>query len=572
MKLKTKIAAVLACVAAVTPLTACGGGGNEGEEKIDPSRTQIYVYNFNGGYGSEWISSLKKRFEAEYAERDDIEEGKKGVQVMITNKKSTMNEISSQVLSNKEEIYFSEYAYYYTLKADGLLADISEVVKKPIGFGETATIESKLSKEQTDFYGVEESDGTHYYGLPHYTGYSGLIYNVDLFDDEGYYFAKTPSDSTLEGRFIDKQNTEKSAGPDGVEGSTDDGLPATYEEFFLLCDYISSGGYTPLVWNGFDYKHYLNNLVQALQADYEGVEQSMLNYNQGSGVTDNKATTLATVSGGTVTIDPTPTPITDSNAYELARQAGKYYSLSFLEQVIKNKKYYGDKTFNTAYSHMNAQEDFLYSGHDGVTKPIAMLCDGVWWQMEADSTFKDMVTSYGSDMGKDKRNFGFMPLPKATAAKVQEAKDAADNAKYTLYDGIYSICFMKKNVADWKKPLLEDFLRFAHTDASLREFTTITNTPKAFNYSMGADRDKLTSFGKSVIDIKEKSQVVYPFSTSKTYVNNSAFFTTHEQFYSKIGNTNRQWCSEMFHESGTNAETYFNGMLAYYRNTWSSLK
>lgn len=571
MKLKNKIAAVLACVAAVTPLTACGGETVEGEEKIDTSRTQIYVYNFNGGYGTEWITSLKKRFEAEHA-TESFEEGKTGVQVMVNNKKTGMGDISSQILSNKEEIYFSEYSYYYTLKADNLLADISSVVKNPVGYGETKSIESKLSAEQKSFFGVSESDGTHYYALPHYAGYSGLIYNVDLFDEEGYYFAKTPSGSSLDDKFVSKQNPKKSAGPDGVENTADDGLPATYDEFFQLCDYIAAGGATPLVWNGFDYNNYLNLFVQALQADYEGVEQSMLNYNQGNGVANNKATTLATVSGGTVTIDPTPTPITDSNAYELARQAGKYYGLSFVEKLVKTDKYHNNKAFNTAYSHMNAQEDFLYAGHDGKTKPIAMLCDGVWWEMEAYSTFDDMVATYGKDMSKENRNFGFMPLPKATTAKVEEAASAPENAKYTLHDGIYSLCFMKKNVAEWKKPLLEEFLKFAHTDASLRDFTVVTDTVKAFNYDMGADYEKLTPFGKSLVDLKARSQVVYPYSNSAKYVNNSATFMTHNQFFSRLDGANKQYCAQQFHESNTTAETWFNGMKSYYESTWSTLK
>lgn len=571
MKLKNKLAAVLACVAAVTPLAACGNGTGDGEEKIDPSRTQIYVYNFNGGYGTEWISSLKKRFEAEHAQ-ESFEDGKTGVQVMVKNDKIKGVDISSQILSNKEEIYFTEYAYYYTMKADGIFADITDVVTSSIGYGESGKIENKLSTQQQDFFGVDEADNkTHYYALPHYAGYSGLIYNVDLFDEEGYYLAKTPSGSSLDDKFISKQNPKKSVGPDGVEGTADDGLPSTYEEFFWLCDYIAAGGATPVAWNGFDYTDYLNLLVQALQVDYEGVDQSMLNYNHGTGGV-TQATTLATVSGGNVTIDAAPTTITESNAYELARQAGKYYGVSFVEKLVKTDKYHNNKAFNTAYSHMNAQEDFLYGGHDGKTKPIAMLCDGVWWEMEAHSTFDDMVTTYGSEMSKENRRFGFMPLPKATTGKVQEAAAASDDAKYTLFDGIYSLCFMKKNVADWKKPLLGEFLKFAHTDASLRDFTVVTDTVKAFNYDMGDDKEKLTPFGKSLIDIKARSQIVYPYSDSVKYVNNSAFFMTHSQFYSQIGGANKQFCAQQMHESGTSAVDWFNGMKSYYETAWGDLK
>ena len=48
-------------------LTGCRGSGpsDDGrEEKIDKSRTQLYVSNFNGGYGDTWLKSLKTKFEA----------------------------------------------------------------------------------------------------------------------------------------------------------------------------------------------------------------------------------------------------------------------------------------------------------------------------------------------------------------------------------------------------------------------------------------------------------------------------------------------------------------------------
>lgn len=63
-------------------LTACGGGTNPNnpdsnvEEKIDTSRTQLYVFNFYGGYGSDWLAAAKKRYEKLH-ENDVYEEGKR---------------------------------------------------------------------------------------------------------------------------------------------------------------------------------------------------------------------------------------------------------------------------------------------------------------------------------------------------------------------------------------------------------------------------------------------------------------------------------------------------------------
>lgn len=560
---------VCALIASVCCLSAaaCGPTLGPGEEAIDPNRTQIYVYNFYGGYGSDWLAAAKKRFEEKHKDDTNWEEGKTGVQVIIRNKKEDVMGISTQILSNTEEVYFTEYAYYYTLLGEGVLGDITEAVTDPLEeYGETRSVVDKLTDEQRSYYGVQEEDGTHYYGLPHYAGYSGLIYNVDLFDEEGYYFAKTPSDNTRDGRFVDEYNTEKSAGPDGVEGTFDDGLPATYEEFFTLCDYIADGGTTPVIWNGEDYWHYLNNLVQALQADYEGLDQTMLNYEL-----SGDATTLSTLSGSTVNIEPS-TPIDESNAYKLARQAGKYYGLSFIEQLIKNDDFHNSFAFNTTFSFLNAQEDFLYGGNDGQTKPAAMLCDGVWWEMEAKETFDAMVTQKGNAYSKYQRRFAFMPLPKATQAEVDEAAAAkqAGKSPYTLYDGIYSMCFMKANVAEWKKPLVLDFIRFVHSDQSLVEFTTVTNTLKAFNYSIEGDNyDALTPFGQSLVQLRAVSDVVYPYSTNKTYIQNQSFFGTHEQFRSNTGK-GYQFPAIAMHDENVTAADYFAGMADYYQKNWVS--
>lgn len=566
MKLRNFLSCVLGTLLAAAgcvSFAACNTTGG-GDEQIDPNRTQIYVYNFYGGYGSDWLSALKARFE-ERQKDTSWEEGKTGVQVIIKNSKDAITGISSQILANREEVYFTEYAYYYTLLGEGVLGDITEAVTEPLSeYGETRSVVDKFSNEQRSYYGVQDEDGTlHYYGVPHYAGYSGLIYNVDLFEEEGYYFAKTPSDGTRDGMFVDRYNTERSAGPDGVEGTFDDGLPATYEEFFILCDYIADGGTTPVTWNGYDYHHYLNNLVQALQADYEGLDQTMLDY-----TLNGVAKTLASVSGGNVTIRDAVT-VSDSDAWQLASQAGKYYGLYFLEQLVKNDKYHNDLAFNSTFSHLNAQEDFLYAGNDGRTKPAAMLCDGVWWEMEAKETFNTMVVSKGDSYSKYNRNFAFMPLPKATQEKVVEAAAAGEDARYTLYDGIYSLCFMKANVEEWKKPLILDFIRFANTDQSLVEFTTVTNTVKALDYSLDDDDlAQLTPFGRSLVQLKAASQIVYPYSTNETYTQNQTFFQTHEQFRSTVGNSSYQWPAQAMHENNVTAADYFAGMLTYYRNNW----
>ncbi len=528
-------------------------------EKVDESRTQLYVFNFAGGYGVDWLVAAKLRFE-ELHKDDVLETGKKGVQIIINNEKKQGSELDAQILDNRDEIYFTEHASYYTLKSLGVLADISDAVTGDLSvYGDAAgsTIEGKLSEAQKEYFDI---DGK-YYGVPHYAGYSGLVYNVDLFNEKGYYFKNnygTPSQ--IEDYFIYSNSDTKSTGPDGQLGTDDDGLPATYEEFFILCKYIQQSGDTPIIWNGAGHTTYVNNLIDALSADHEGYEQKMLNY-----TLSGTATTLGTIQNGKFVLDSQPTDIA-SNPLEIFRQEGKYNGLEFVEQIISNKYYYesaGSGSFNSATSHMDAQDLFLLSGHDGENKPIAMLCEGIWWESEATNTFNEMVSGMGEEYSKTNRNFALMPMPKA---------DEDHLGKSTLLDNIYSICFMKANIAEYKRGIAIEFIKFVNSDVSLKEFTTITNTPKALNYTMtDAEMAQMSLFGRSVMKLKQSSDIVYPVSSNPIFVNNQGQFDTHSMYWSIVSGSEKQFASGAFHDFGITAEQYFTGMLDCYKVQWASM-
>ncbi len=561
----TRILAILCMAALLVSLAACNkkGATNDRDailnEAIDESRTQLYVFNFAGGYGVDWLIAAKQRFE-ELHKDDVIEEGKKGVQIVINNEKTQGMSLGADILDKRDEIYFAEHCYYYALKNLGVLADITEAVTGDLAaFGDAAgtTIESKLTEGQKDYYSM---DGK-YYGIPHYAGYSGIIYNVDLFEEKGYYFKDnygTPAE--IEDYFIYSDADVRSTGPDGKLGTYDDGLPATYEEFFILCRYIQQSGDTPIMWNGAGHTSYVGNTLDALAADHEGYEQKMLNY-----TLTGTATTLGTIQDGKFVKDSQPTDIA-SDPYAIFRQEGKYNALSFFNTIIKEKYYYEDVStgsFNSSFSHTEAQNTFLMAGHDGVTPNIAMMSEGIWWESEATDTFAGMANSMGSEFAKTARNFGLMPMPKA---------DKDHLGKSTLLDNIYSLCFMKANIAEYKKAIAIEFIKFVNSDASLKEFTTITNTPKALNYTMtNEEMAAMTSFGRSVMNLKQNSDIVYAFSSNPKFVNNQGQFESSSMYYSRINGTDYQSVSGTFYDVGVTAEQYFAGMYAYYKSEWASI-
>ena len=532
-------------------------------EEIDPNRTQLYVYNCNAGFGTEWIAAVKARYE-ELHKHDRYEEGKQGIQVYITNRRDDMSSFAETLLDNEEEVYFPDKSNYYILYNKGIFADITDAVTKPIP-GETKSIEDKMTQQQKDYFGIKDAEGkVHYYAVPHTDGYQGLIYNVDVFDKWGYYFSsdidtEDVSDWAIEDLFT--KGTNRSKGPDGKAKTADDGLPATYEQFFILCDMISQDGNVPVTWTGENYKDYLNYLIQALATDYEGLEKSIINYTL-TGTAD-----IVTGFEGNAPIT-TSKEITPTNAWELYAQAGKYYALDFVKKLVTTEKYHNSLAFNETLSQKGAQKEFLMAGYN-TNSDAAMLTDGTWWEIEAQQTFKDMETAYGSKAAKTNRNFAWMPLPKATQAEVEEA--ANSDKPYTLYDEAYSIGFVRKNIADWKMPIALDFIQFVCSDESLKEYTKITSTNKALNYTMTAtELEGLSSYARSLYEIKQRAEVVYPYSTTELYLSHQSDFVTYQVFRSTIGGADQRWAAEALRKSSITSRSYFEGMSTYYKKVWQN--
>ena len=571
---KKLTALMLGAVTAIA-FTSCGntpagstesnGNSSGGNEQVNDEKLQLYVYNYNGGYGSQWIMNAKQRFEAAHA-NDEFSGGKKGVQIMVdANKDNIETKINSS-----NEVYFAESAYYYTLKNQGMLADITSAVTTKLD-GESKSIEEKMEESQKNFFKIDNK----YYAIPHTNTFAGLTYNKDVFDAKNFYFAAEPyltdgKVASIEDWFIAEKGDAKSTGPDGLPNTDDDGLPSTYDEFFILLEYMNQKNVQPITWNGYRYYHYLTWFFQALVADYEGYDQMMLNYTM-----DGDATDLGTISGGAFVKDAAPLKITAENKNDLARQAGKYYALKFLEKLEQvavdangnSTDIVGKKgVFNSSYTHLNAQEDFITGSNDGVNKDIGILIEGIWWENEAAPAFQTLVSkTHDQNLAAKNRNFKFMPLPNANA-EITAAK-ANGTRKSTMIDQLFALACVKSGLSAEKQALAEEFIKFCNTDAELRAFTVCTNTPKALKYTLNdADKEEMTSFGLSVWNMKEKSDVVYPYATNSTYMNNMKHFSAFEMYSSTTQAKGVQTYSIQAFRNGVTAEDYFTGLKTYLDN------
>lgn len=318
-KLINRVRALALCLCAcASGLVGCKkpdiSQNNNHEEQIDSTKTQLYVYNYDGGYRTDWLYAAKERYEALHAEDTNWETGKKGVQIYVNPPKMGID--ANKVKSNRDEIYFAEDVPYFGMQ--DVMGDITPALTTENPYDNNKKVVDKFTEAQKNYYGVKDSSGNmQYYGVPNYAGYFGIAYNIDLFEEKQYYIKDGVTEFSVDNLydcFVHSDTEKKSAGPDGEYGTSDDGLPVTYTEFYALCDYISQMGQTPFEWSGQFYEKHLTGLLFSLVAQNEGSQQMMLTYDA-----SGTASTLGSVQNGMFVKDSVSTPINSSMALKTDR-------------------------------------------------------------------------------------------------------------------------------------------------------------------------------------------------------------------------------------------------------------
>ncbi len=514
MKITRKICILLALAVLVSCmgglLTGCSGG--TGEIEINASKTQLYVFSYNGGVGNEWLDATIAAFEAKYA-NTSFEEGKMGVQVIPDKQKVTAVSQISTFPNSTYDVIFNENLHYNEWAAVGNLYDLTELLNETGDDGKT--ILSKLSNDKKE--ALSARDGS-IYALPHYEAFRGVVYDIDLFDEYNLYFAADRSYSD----YILSPNEAKSAGPDGVSGTSDDGLPATCEEFFKLCDHMVDLGITPFIWSGAQ-AAYSEFLLYALSDTMAGAEGAKLNYNYGVNSADNTTNIVTGFKGKEPVVESVA--ITEENGYLLRQTEAKYRALEFLFKIFnKSDYYYKDSVGTMTMSNIETQQNYIFSKLEN--QPIAMMIEGTFWEKEAADSIELSISTFG-DAAKD-RNFGWMALPGVYSGTV----DTNNGTQQVLNDYLNAYCGINANCTGARLEVAKAFVKFCYSDEGLNIFTKHTGMLRGVNYPLDEDTTNgLSNFYKNLITLRQESQVITPMSSSTLFINNETALAFYENYW-----------------------------------------
>lgn len=626
--MKKLSATLLAGVMASSVCVIASGCGGTGDGGIDKNKTQLYVSYFDAGLGRTWIETLGKNFEEAVASYS-FETGKTGVQIVPNYNTRNKGDSFYETLERDEDnIYFTEDVDY--VKWSHKFYDVTDIYSNGALTGvdangqfvyENTPISTKIDSNYLKYLN-RGTDSSVYYAVPYYLGLKGINYNIDVWDSYNFYFGKDGAPSELIANaiknngdmtaakasyaseiakikngessdywtFVDKNgdytyNGQKyevglSAGPDGKHGTYDDGLPATYEEFYLLMTVMTGKGVTPFIWTG-DNEGYADMLTTSLWQNEVGVDELNTFYSL-NGTVDSlvkfDSNGKIVKEGGVPVLESHTFDGGEDDGYEIQRSVGKYYALSFAEQIASNATWTDSACYDST-SQAAAQTKFLTQGYTASGQKIAMMMDGCWWQQEADGIFEIMEKT-DAKYAKENRNFGFMPLPNSSIDRLIER--TVNNEKNTITPMNDSYMFINGNLSESSPQLkaAKAFMSYLQSDEALETFVAMSNMLRPVSIEANdALKAKLSPYGRNLLTYLENTNIVYPYTDNAFMNNNRSTFknsvdgwlwhsytpTMGEQYYPLTTMHN-------FKAKGVNAEVYFYGLYNYYRNTaWAQL-
>ena len=528
---------MLLCLVLCFSAVACGGetsGGNETENQV----VLEFVID-DAGIGMQWLEKANTRFMAQNVNTQYGD--KKGVFCRITKEMPRLANMSS----DGYHVYFMEWVEPVSgMVKTGNLLNITDVVTEKYDErdGELLSIEDKMYPEYKKF--PQSSDGD-YYALPYIEVYGGLTYDRKLFNDYGLFFAQTGKGIKFpckrfgtQYEFIKKDdNASKTCGPDGEYGTVDDGLPSTILELVTLWYKMNQLGIFPVQLSG-KYLNYATFFLNGITTSLQGEQEAYATYGL-----EGEMDVVVGYSDENLfgEIDYIKKPITkrvkitEEQGYYTTWSVAKYYAIALLE-IIEREAYFTKGNALSTYSHLDCQQDFIYSGY-GTNDKIGMLIEASYWYNE--STIRNNFTYFNTlfpEAGGD-RDIQWMSLP----VNVENVVTGEDEQKETTIGAVESVKGERPTLIDTsrgaiifnskvaKDPALlkaiKDWIKFFNSDEELSLFTVESNLARPLNYQVKDEhKSGWNSFGNSLWELRKDSYVLRFEGNNKTFYNNTAFF------------------------------------------------
>ncbi len=508
-----KLLCVLLSVAVMLSVQACGPAPDNGD--LGGSSSDMSILNvavINSGLGITYAEEIEKDFEAYYKDYP-FEDGKKGVDVKLY---PGLDEYDSgtllSVMHNYDTtVYILDSVNYHTLVEQDKLLDITDTMTEKVydadgnlaeesGNVAVYSIEDLMPVGYDKFYKYKTD---RYHGLPYRASIGGMIYDADLFHNSRLFFDKN---GRIGANYDDIKAGNCSVGPDGVLGTTDDGLANTMKDFSALLKHMRDVGIIPFSFSG-TYKYTRTEAFENIHANYEGYNDFMLNYSFNG-------------------IDSTLGKITEDNYKSLLDQDGRKAALRFFQEIASNTSNYVT-TGNDGYNSLDqkqAQDKFIMSVDPiGDEKPIAFLFEGGWWESEARETFDGMAWD-NEDWGYGKRNFRLYPYPNMIGE--EEVPDQTNTQRLILghHEGQGCSVFLSKVSKAENQEVANEigkkFLQFINKRDQLIKFTKNTGgcvrcieVPTPYTKEEIAT---LTKYGQSIYEfINEGAVLAYTCPTAE---------------------------------------------------------
>lgn len=561
MKLKRLLCMLLSILMIVTCAGGCGNGAGGGDNS---DKSELRVGNLLSGFGEKWLLSLKTEFEEMY-KNHEFEEGKRGVVVSIDNQDQAFSETA--LLGNMDryenDIYYVNDIYNQkSFITNGLSYDTTAWVTEKVydengdlasqtGLKATTSIIDTMYDGWADKFNFGTKENPAFYGMPWRLAFGGIIYDADLFATKGFFLNK---DGDFElGLFLNDDDpahlhydptrnaTNAGKGPDGLPGTSDDGMPSTWGEFKLLMSEMFGSNVTPFIWSG-SLTYQRKSAFQQIIANYEGYEDFLLNFTFDGEDSDH----------------PEWGEINEDNAYLLRGQEGKKAAIQAFYDIVTNPNYYTASSFGGS-QHKEAEKEYIES--ITTSNPIAMLMEGGWWEQES-REYADALGDFNPNLGYGKRNFKLLPIPKFVGVNGIKNQENTERVLYGTESMTLEMVWAKSQKLD----IVKEWLQFVHSRDGLAIFVRDTSSFRPYNFT-AKDKyfNEFTSFTKSIYTyIDEGARLVSDLNFSKIRQDNANEFV---EFMSKFRGTNGTEYFEVASAFRANPTWTVEGVFEMFKNT-----